>query len=67
MLMDVGMIFKIAGIGIVVAILHTVLKQLKQEEFAHWATLTAVAVVMYFIVSYLGQLFIQVKQVFFMQ
>jgi stage III sporulation protein AC len=67
MIDDVGLIFKIAGIGIIVAILHTVLKQLGKEDFAHWTTLTGFALVMYFIVDYLGQLFSQVKHVFFMQ
>jgi stage III sporulation protein AC len=67
MIDDLGLIFKIAGIGIIVAILHTVLKQAGKEDFAHWATLTGFALVMYVVVNYLGQLFAQVKQVFFMQ
>ena len=65
--MDYSVVFKIAGVGLTVAILHTVLKQSGKEDFAHWTTLTGFALVMLFIVHYLSQLFDEVKQVFFMQ
>ncbi|WP_301183905.1 SpoIIIAC/SpoIIIAD family protein, partial [Bacillus thuringiensis] len=36
MSIDVGLIFQIAGIGIVLAFIHTVLKELKREDIANW-------------------------------
>ena len=61
---DVGTIFKIAGIGIVVAMIHTVLKQMGKEDYAHWVTLIGFVVVMFMVVRLLDQLFREIKTIF---
>ena len=33
---DVDIIFKIAGVGLVVAFLHTILDQVGKKEYAQW-------------------------------
>lgn len=64
---DVTIIFQIAGIGIVVAMLHTVLKQMGKEEYAHWVTLIGFIVVLFIVISILDDLFHKIKGVFLFQ
>lgn len=64
---DVTAIFQIAGVGIIVAMLHTVLKQMGKEEMAHWATLIGFVVVLLMVVSKLDILFRQIKTIFLFQ
>ncbi len=64
---DVNIIFQIAGIGIVVAMLHTVLKQMGKEEYAHWVTLIGFIVVLFIVISILDDLFQKIKGVFLFQ
>ncbi len=61
---DINMIFQIAGIGIVVAMLHTVLKQMGKEEYAHWVTLIGFIVVLFIVISILDDLFHKIRGVF---
>ncbi|WP_232696087.1 stage III sporulation protein AC [Brevibacillus daliensis] len=61
---DLTPVFQIAGVGFIVAILHTVLKQSGKEDMAHWSTLLGFIIVLFMVVSYLGDLFTEVKRVF---
>jgi stage III sporulation protein AC len=61
---NIDLIFKIAGVGILAAILHSVLKHAGKEEQAHLVTLAGVAVALMWVVRLLGILFDQVKSVF---
>ncbi|MBC7335433.1 MAG: stage III sporulation protein AC [Clostridia bacterium] len=62
--MNVELIFRIAGVGILAAVLHTVLKQAGKEELAHLVSLAGVALVLMWVVQLLAQLFEQVRSVF---
>jgi stage III sporulation protein AC len=62
--MNIELIFRIAGVGILTAVLHTVLKQAGKEELAHLVTLAGVALVLMWVVQLLAQLFDQVRSVF---
>ena len=62
--MDVDFIFKIAGIGIIVAILHQVLVRSGREEQAMLTTLAGVVVVLLMIISQIGTLFDTIKSTF---
>jgi stage III sporulation protein AC len=61
---NVDIIFKIAGIGILTAVLHLVLKNAGKEEQAQLATLAGVIIVLMWVVPLLAGLFNQVKTVF---
>ncbi|GGE10280.1 stage III sporulation protein AC [Marinithermofilum abyssi] len=61
---NVDAIFQIAGIGIIVAMLHTVLKQMGKEDYAHWVTLIGFVVVLFMVVVYVEDLFQTIKNVF---
>ncbi|WP_166239150.1 stage III sporulation protein AC [Paenibacillus turpanensis] len=65
--MDVNAIFQIAGIGIVIAMIHTVLKQMGKEDMAHWATLIGFVVVMLMVIRMLDELFKEIKTIFLFQ
>ena len=62
--MDVELIFKIAGIGIIVAVLNLVLKRAEREEQAMMTTLAGLIVVLMMIISSISDLFDTVKSVF---
>lgn len=62
--MDVDLIFKIAAIGIVVAVLNQVLTRAGREEQAMMTTLAALVVVLMMVVREIAQLFDLVKTLF---
>lgn len=62
--MNVDLIFKISGIGIVVGILHTVLEKMGKQEYAYIATLAGVIMVLTVVIDLIGNLFDKVKMVF---
>lgn len=55
--MDIDIIFRIAGIGILISVLSIVLKQAKKEEQAEMLTLAGVVVVLIIVVQLMNQLF----------
>ena len=62
--MDIDLIFKVAGIGIIVAVLNLVLKRAEREEQAMLTTLAGLIVVLMLIISQISELFSTVKSVF---
>ncbi|MFC4182883.1 stage III sporulation protein AC [Saccharococcus thermophilus] len=64
MSIDVDIIFKIAGVGIVVAFLHTVLDQMGKKEYAQWVTLLGFIYILFMVASIVSDLFQKIKDVF---
>ena len=62
--MDVDILFRIAGIGILISVLCIVLKQAQKEEQAEMLTLAGVIVVLIIVVQLMNQLFSVVRSVF---
>ncbi len=62
--MNVDLIFKIAGIGIIVAVLNLLLKRAEREEQAMMTTLAGLIVVLMIIIGEIDNLFETVKNVF---
>ena len=62
--MNIDLIFKIAGTGIIVAVLNLVLKRAEREEQAMMTTLAGLIVVLMLIIQEIEDLFDQVKTVF---
>ena len=62
--MDVDMIFKIAAIGIIVAVLNQVLIRSGREEQAMMTTLAGLIVVLMMLIGEISTLFDTVKSVF---
>lgn len=62
--MSIDLILRIAGVGILAAVLYNVLKHTGREEIANLVTLAAVAIVLFWVIDLLGTLFTEVKSVF---
>ena len=62
--MDVDLIFKIAAVGILVAVLNQVLSRAGREEQAMMTTLAGLVVVMMMLVREIADLFDLVKTLF---
>lgn len=62
--MDVDLIFKIAAVGILVAVLNQVLSRAGREEQAMMTTLAGLVVVLMMVVQEIAQLFTMVKTLF---
>ncbi len=62
--MEIGIIFKIAGIGILTAVLNSVLKSLGKEDLAAMVALAGLTIVLFMVVEMLAQLFEYVRSVF---
>ncbi len=62
--MDVDLIFKIAAIGMLTAILHIVLDKSGKQEYAYLTTLVGVIIVLGVVIQLVSQLFSDVKVLF---
>ena len=62
--MEIDLIFKIAGTGIIVAVLSLVLKKAERDEQAMMTTLAGLVVVLMLIIDQISELFRTVKAVF---
>ena len=62
--MDVDLIFKIAAIGILVAVLNQVLSRAGRDEQAMMTTLAGLVVVLMMVVQEIANLFTMVKNLF---
>ena len=62
--MEVDFIFKIAGVGLIIAVINTVLTRSGREEQAMLSTIAGVIVVLMMIVPELAELFDTIKSLF---
>lgn len=62
--MELDLIFKIAGIGIIVSVLNMVLKKADREEYCMIVTIAGLIVVLMMIINQVAELFDTVKTVF---
>lgn len=62
--MNIDLIFKIASIGILTAVLHTVLDRSGKEEYAYLTTLAGVVIVLGVIINLIYKLFENMKSLF---
>lgn len=62
--MDVDFIFKIAAIGIIVAVLNLVLTRAGREEQAMMTTLAGLVVVLMMVITQISELFSAIKSMF---
>ncbi|MBI2875205.1 MAG: stage III sporulation protein AC [Firmicutes bacterium] len=63
-LWNVDLIFKIAGLGILISVLNMVLRQAGKEEQAQMLTLVGVVIVLMMVIRLVYQLFENVKVMF---
>lgn len=62
--MDITFLFKIAGIGLIVAVLQQMLSKAGREEFATLTVLTGIIVIIAMMVPQLSSVFDEIKAIF---
>ena len=62
--MSVNLIFKIAAVGILVSVLTQVLKHSGRDEEAFLTSLAGLLLVLFWVIPYINQLFVSVKELF---
>jgi len=62
--MEVTVIFQIAAVGILVAVLNQVLNSADRSELATMTTLAGVVLVLFWVIRYISQLFTTVQTLF---
>ena len=62
--MDISVVFQIAAVGILVAVLNLVLQRAGREEQAMMTTLAGLLVVLFWVIKYISQLFTEVQSIF---
>ena len=62
--MDIELIFKVAGVGIIVSVLNVLLKKAERDEQALMTTLAGLVVVLMLMIDKIAQLFERVRDAF---
>lgn len=62
--MEINIVFRIAAVGILVAVLYQVLMRAGREEQAMLTTLAGLVVVLFWVIQYISQLFDTVQTLF---
>lgn len=62
--MDISFLFKIAAIGLIVAVLNQMLSKAGREEYATLTVLTGIIVIIAMLIPQLSTLFSDIKQIF---
>ena len=62
--MDITFLFKIAGIGLIVAVLQQMLSKAGREEFATLTVLTGIIVIIAMITPQLSEVFEEIESIF---
>lgn len=62
--MDIDLIFRIAAIGILVAVLNQLLRKADREEIATMVTIAGLIIVLLMVVDLVSNLFESVKRIF---
>ena len=62
--MGIEIVFKIAGVGIILAVVNSILKHIGKEEIATFVTLTGVIIVLLMVLDLINNLFSTVRNLF---
>ncbi|MCL2215947.1 MAG: stage III sporulation protein AC [Defluviitaleaceae bacterium] len=62
--MEIGVLFQIAAVGILVAVLNQVLERSDRKEQATIVTIAGIVLVLFWIIGYIGDLFEQLRSIF---
>jgi stage III sporulation protein AC len=62
--MEIGILFKIAAVGILVSILCQLLKNSGRDDLGHFVSLTGLLVVLFWVLPYVLELFETMRELF---
>ncbi len=63
-MLDFSMIFRIGGVGILIAILDKVLKSIGREEYATLSNILGIVLILFMVIQLIGDLFNTIKTMF---
>ena len=63
-MLDFSVIFKIGGVGILIAILDKVLKSIGREEYATLSNILGIVLILFMVIQLIGDLFNTIKTMF---
>lgn len=64
--MDVGIIFKIAAIGILITVITQILKKSDRDDIATLVSLAGLIIVLTFVINMVSELFDTIKNIFYL-
>ena len=64
--MDVGIIFKIAAIGILITVITQILKKSDRDDIATLVSLAGLIIVLTFVINMVSELFETIKDIFYL-
>lgn len=64
---DIGLIFQIAGIGITIAFIISVLELMGRKDFVQWVLLGGFMIILFQVIVIINDLFDRIKSVFLFQ
>ena len=62
--MDIDLIFQVAGVGIIVAVLYQLLSRAGRDEQALMVTIAGLIAVLFIVTNEIGDLFDSIKRIF---
>ena len=62
--MDVTLLFRIAGVGFLIAVAHQILQKSGRDEMALLLSLSGIVAVLFLLVGKIGELFGEIRTVF---
>ena len=62
--MDISMIIRVAGVGLLVAVINQILSKYGKEEYAMLVTISGIVVVMLFLIREVSDLFGTIRSLF---
>ena len=62
--MDISILFKIAAIGIIVTVICQILKKSDRDDIATLVSIVGLVIVLAVVVGMVGDLFMQIKEIF---
>ncbi len=62
--MDIGILFKIAAIGIIITVICQILKKSDRDDIATLVSIVGLVIVMTIVVSMVGDLFEEIRSIF---
>ncbi len=63
--MDINIVFRIAAVGILIAVLNQVLARAGRDDQAMLTTLAGLIVVLYWVIGYINELFNTIQTMFY--
>ncbi len=62
--MDVGILFKLAGLGIVITVICQILKKSDRDDIATFVSIVGIVIVLALVVGMIGDLFTDIREIF---